>query len=70
MSISGFLEDEEFAKSSILDVLAAGDMGAKYALGLPGLGILMLGPMLFSGIDTMLLNPVALLRFSLGNISV
>ena len=33
-----------FSNFSTLVVFAAGDIGAKYALGLPGLGILMLGP--------------------------
>ena len=39
-----FLEGLTFSSCSTFVVLAAGDIGAKYALGLPGLGILILGP--------------------------
>ena len=44
ISMREFLEGLTFSSCSTFVVLAAGDIGAKYALGLPGLGILILGP--------------------------
>ena len=67
ISIKLLLGEFTSVSCSIFDVLAAGEIGAKYALGLPGLGIRIEGTAVLSDIGNIFLNPALLSSFPFEN---